>query len=266
MTSTHSEQIEWPHGIARLGRVRNAEGRVVFAGQRDDGALLSLDDGLRPTGTLSSEGAPRWLAPVAPRKVVCVGRNYRAHAKELGNEVPVEPLLFLKPSSAVIGLGEAIELPPQSQRVEHEGELAVVIARRLSKASPAQVREAILGYTCANDVTARDIQRREQQFTRAKGFDTFCPLGPTLVAGRPSDEAFVTVRVNGAQRQHGRIGDMVHGVDALLSFISHVMTLEPFDVVLTGTPEGVGPLVDGDVIDVEIDGVGLLQNRVRAAG
>lgn len=239
------------------------DGRASFAAEYADGVRV-LDASLRPTGEALAK-SPAWIAPVEPRKVVCVGRNYRAHAKELGNEVPAEPLLFLKPSTSVIAPGASIVIPPQSQRVEHEGELAVVLAKRLTKASPEEAREAILGFTCANDVTARDIQRAEKQFTRAKGFDTFCPLGPFLVRERPGGEARVRVRVNGEPRQDGRVGDMVFGIDALLSFVSHVMTLEPFDVLLTGTPEGVGPVSDGDVIEVEIDGVGVLRNGVRAA-
>jgi 2-keto-4-pentenoate hydratase/2-oxohepta-3-ene-1,7-dioic acid hydratase in catechol pathway len=200
----------------------------------------------------------------APSKVVCVGRNYRAHAKELGNEVPGEPLLFLKPPSAVIADGESIVLPRESARVEHEGELAVVIAKRARRVRAEDVPSIIEGYTIANDVTARDLQRKDVQFTRGKGFDSFCPIGPALVRERPSSDATITVTVNGARRQHGHLRDMVFSIDVLVAYISDVMTLEPGDVILTGTPEGVGPLVDGDVVEVAIDGVGVLRNSVRA--
>lgn len=200
----------------------------------------------------------------APSKIVCVGRNYRAHAKELGNEVPSEPLLFLKPPSAVIADGESIVLPRESARVEHEGELAVVIGKRARRVKAEDVPSVIEGYTVANDVTARDLQRKDVQFTRGKGFDTFCPIGPALVRERPSPDAAISVTVNGTRRQHGFLRDMVFSIDVLVAFISDVMTLEPGDVILTGTPEGVGPLLDGDVVEVSIEGVGALRNLVRA--
>jgi 2-keto-4-pentenoate hydratase/2-oxohepta-3-ene-1,7-dioic acid hydratase in catechol pathway len=200
----------------------------------------------------------------SPSKVICVGRNYRAHAKELGNEVPSEPLLFLKPPSAVIAHEESIVLPRESARVEHEGELAVVIGRRARRVAVEDVASIIEGYTVANDVTARDLQRKDVQFTRGKGFDTFCPLGPALVRERPSLDASISVLVNGARRQHGHLRDMVFSIDVLIAFISDVMTLEPGDVILTGTPEGVGPLLAGDAVEVTIDGVGTLRNSVRA--
>lgn len=199
----------------------------------------------------------------APSKIVCVGRNYRAHAKELGNEVPSEPLLFLKPPSALIAHGDAIVLPRESARVEHEGELAVVIGKRARRVRPEDVAEFIAGYTVANDVTARDLQRKDVQFTRGKGFDTFCPVGPSIVRARPSPDASITVKVNGAVRQHGFLRDMVFSIDVLVAFISDVMTLEPGDLILTGTPEGVGPLVHGDTVEVSIDSVGTLTNTVR---
>jgi 2-keto-4-pentenoate hydratase/2-oxohepta-3-ene-1,7-dioic acid hydratase in catechol pathway len=204
-----------------------------------------------------------------PGKIVCVGRNYAAHAKELGNVVPERPLLFLKPSSALIGDGEAIVLPPESAQVEHEAEIAVVIGRRLWRGDEAAARAAIGGLACANDVTARDLQKTDGQWTRAKGFDTFCPVGPA----RPVDGAGfdfgsleVTGRVNGAVRQHGRTRDMAFSIPFLVAYISGIMTLEPGDLVLTGTPEGVGPLRDGDLVEVEVSGVGTLRNPVRARG
>ena len=202
------------------------------------------------------------LAPVEPTKVVCVGRNYVAHARELGNEVPKIPLIFLKPSTSVIGPQEAIRCPEQSHEVHHEGELAVVMARPLTRASPAQVREAVFGYTCLNDVTARDIQREEKQFTRAKGFDTFCPVGPLIETAFDPLDASVVCRVSGGERQRGSTRDMAFDPFALVSFISGVMTLLPGDVIATGTPEGVGPIRRGDWVEVEIPGIGVLRNPV----
>ncbi|HEX9242551.1 MAG TPA: fumarylacetoacetate hydrolase family protein [Anaeromyxobacter sp.] len=202
------------------------------------------------------------LAPVEPTKVVCVGRNYRAHAKELGNEVPTTPLLFLKPSTAVIGPQDAIRCPEQSKEVHHEAELAVVIGRTLSRATAAEARLAVFGYACLNDVTARDIQREEKQFTRAKGFDTFCPVGPVVETALDPLDLSVVCRVNGAERQRGHTRDMVFDPFALLSFISGVMTLLPGDVVATGTPEGVGAIQRGDWVEVEISGIGVLRNPV----
>ena len=202
-----------------------------------------------------------------PGKIVCVGRNYREHADELGHRLPVEPLLFLKPPSAVIGQGDAILLPRLPQhlsRVDHEGELVAIIGRAIHEVSASAALEAVAGYTCGNDVTARDLQNAEDQWTRAKGFDTFCPLGPGPVALDPGDLGIVT-RVNGEIRQSGRTRDMVFGVGELIAYISECMTLEPDDAVFTGTPAGVGPLQDGDVVEVEIEGIGVLRNPVRAA-
>ncbi len=199
-----------------------------------------------------------------PSKIVCVGRNYRDHAKELGNDVPLEPLLFLKPPSAIIGDGEAILLPPASSRVEHEAEIGVVVRRRLNHATEADAERAIRGFVCLNDVTARDLQRRDGQWTRAKGFNTFCPVGPRIVEGLDWRDLEVIGRVNGVERQRGRSEDMVFGIPAILAYISGIMTLEPDDLVATGTPAGVGPLVAGDVVEVEIPGVGILRNPVEA--
>jgi len=202
------------------------------------------------------------LAPVEPSKVVCVGRNYRAHAKELGNEVPATPLLFLKPSTSVIGPQEAIRCPEQSREVHHEAELAVVMGRTLSRASAVEARQAVFGYACLNDVTARDIQREEKQFTRAKGFDTFCPIGPVVETALDPLDLSIVCRVNGAERQRGHTRDMVVDPFALVAFISSVMTLLPGDVVATGTPEGVGAIQRGEWVEVEIPGIGVLRNPV----
>jgi len=202
-----------------------------------------------------------------PGKIVAIGRNYVEHAAELGNPVPKQPLLFLKPPSSVIGDGDAIVLPPESKQVEHEGEIGVVIGRRLHRASEAEVRDAIAGITCVNDVTARDLQRSDEQWTRAKGFDTFCPIGPRLVPIDPDllQQLELRCRVNGTERQHGHARDMVFGITSLVSYVSQVMTLEPGDLIATGTPAGVGRLQPGDIVEVEIPEVGVLKNRVVAA-
>ncbi|HEX6534310.1 MAG TPA: fumarylacetoacetate hydrolase family protein [Gemmatimonadaceae bacterium] len=198
-----------------------------------------------------------------PGKIVCVGRNYAKHAKELGNEVPKEPLLFLKPPSSVIASGEPIVLPRQSARVEYEGEIGVVIGARLSRADERAARRAVLGIVALDDVTARDLQRTDGQWTRAKGFDTFCPIGPMVDA--PDDLSSLTVmtRVNGEVRQQGEARDMVFSIPMLLAYISGIMTLERGDVVATGTPEGVGPISAGDVVEVVV-GESVLSNRVVA--
>ena len=200
-----------------------------------------------------------------PTKIVCVGRNYAEHAKELGNPSPKEPLIFFKPPSALIGDGEPIVLPRMSQRVEHEGEIAVVIGARLTRVSDRQALEGVAGITCANDVTARDLQKTDGQWTRAKGFDSFCPVGPRVIPLKEVGDLGkleVRCRVNGQERQHGTAADMTFPVPMLLSYISQIMTLEPGDLVLTGTPAGVGPLVAGDVVEVEIPQVGVLRNPV----
>ena len=205
---------------------------------------------------------------VRPGKIVCVGRNYVEHAAELGNVVPERPLLFLKPPSAVIDDGEPIVLPRESRRVEHEGEIGVVIGARLRSCSEVDALSAVAGVTCVNDVTARDLQKSDGQWTRAKGFDTFCPLGPRVVPlGELAslDDLEVVCRVNGAERQRGRAADMAFSIPQLLAYISAVMTLEPGDLVATGTPAGVGPLAGGDVVEVEIPGVGVLTNPVVTA-
>jgi 2-keto-4-pentenoate hydratase/2-oxohepta-3-ene-1,7-dioic acid hydratase in catechol pathway len=199
-----------------------------------------------------------------PSKIVCVGKNYRDHAREMGGEVPPEPLLFFKPPSALIPSGAPIVLPALSTHVEHEAEIGVVVGRRLRRAAEDEVMEGVAGFVCLNDVTARDWQRRESQWARAKGFDTFCPAGPRIAGGLDWRSLEVFGRVNGALRQHGRSRDMAFGIPFLLSHISGVMTLEPGDLIATGTPAGVGRLVAGDVVEVEIPGVGVLRNPVVA--
>ena len=211
-----------------------------------------------------SVAAVEFLAPVSPSKIVCVGRNYKEHAAELGNKMPDEPLLFLKAPSAIIANGASIERPPQSQQVEHEGELGVVIgrvARRLSDGDDPLSN--ILGYTCVNDVTARDLQRKDVQFTRAKSFDTFCPVGPFIVDGLDPLNLLVTTSVNGAVKQNGRTADMAFSVPFLIRYISNIMTLYPGDLIATGTPAGVSAMKHGDIVEVAIEGIGELRNPVR---
>lgn len=203
------------------------------------------------------------LAPCAPSKIVCVGRNYRQHAAELGNDVPQEPLLFLKPSTTLIANQRDIQYPPQSERVDYEGELAIVIGDRCRNNSVTEACRRIWGYTIANDITARDLQRQDSQWTRAKGFDTFCPLGPWIVREIPSGARLETFLNSGATpAQAASINDMVYKPDVLVAYISQIMTLLPGDIVLTGTPEGVGPLAIGDSVQVTVEGIGTLQNSV----
>jgi 2-keto-4-pentenoate hydratase/2-oxohepta-3-ene-1,7-dioic acid hydratase in catechol pathway len=205
----------------------------------------------------------RFHAPVAPSKIVCVGRNYLEHAAELGNKMPDEPLLFLKAPSAIVASGDCIDLPPQSQQVEHEGELGVVIGRRARKLRDDEDPLGyVLGYTCVNDVTARDLQRKDVQFTRAKSFDTFCPVGPFIVDGLDPLNLVVTTRVNGSTKQNGRTADMAFSVPFLIAYIANIMTLYPGDLIATGTPAGVSPMKDGDVVELEIKGIGVLRNKV----
>jgi 2-keto-4-pentenoate hydratase/2-oxohepta-3-ene-1,7-dioic acid hydratase in catechol pathway len=204
------------------------------------------------------------LAPSQPGKIVCVGRNYVEHAKELGNEVPKVPLIFLKPPSSIIASGEAIILPPQSTQVEHEAELVIVIGKRGRHITTEDAKKYILGYPVGNDVTARDLQKSDGQWTRAKGFDTFCAFGPWVDTDFDPSDAVVTCRVNGQMRQMASTRDMVFSVATLVAYISSVMTLEPGDLIFTGTPAGVGPLNPGDRVDVEIDGLGGISNPVKA--
>ena len=206
------------------------------------------------------------LPPCVPTKIVCVGRNYAAHARELGNVVPKEPLFFFKPPSAVIGPDEGIVLP-ESPQVDYEAELAVVIGRRCRNVPPERALEFVLGYTCMNDVTDRAAQRWEQNWVRAKGFDTSAPLGPAILTRDETDGPFhITLRLNGILRQDGTTELMICPVPRLIAMISSIMTLEPGDVIATGTPAGVGPLSPGDTVEITIDGIGTLRNRVRAPG
>ena len=219
--------------------------------------------GLEKTGKRLPMAAVKLLAPCEPTKIVALGLNYRDHAEEMRLALPPEPLIFMKPSTSVIGPGEAIVYPRQSQRVDYEAELAVVIGRRAYKISETEAGDYIMGYTCCNDVTARDLQKKDGQFTRSKSFDTFAPLGPwieTALAnpGNITVEAFV----NGQRRQHSHTSDLIFGVATLVSFISHIMTLLPGDVISTGTPSGVGPLQPGDIVEIRLENIGSLINPV----
>jgi len=234
---------------------------------RLDGEEATLLDaapwaGGEPTGEKRPRAGLRLAVPVTPTKIVCVGRNYLAHAKELGNTVPSEPLLFFKPPSSLLDPDGSVVLPPESERVEHEGELAVIIGERGRRIPKAAALEHVFGYAVACDVTARDLQKKDGQWTRAKGFDTFCPIGPELVTGVDPSALSVRVRVGDELRQDGNTRDMAFDVPTLVAYISNVMTLEPGDLILTGTPEGVAPIRAGDTVRVEIDGVGSLSFSV----
>lgn len=235
----------------------------------DELVVLSGDPmfaGYEPTGERVPLGDVALLAPVIPRsKVVCVGKNYHDHAKEMGGEAPAEPLLFLKPNTSVIGPGDTIVRPRLSERVEFEGELAVVIGRIAKNVSADDALDYVFGWTVANDVTARDLQQRDGQWTRGKGFDTFCPLGPVIETEFDPEQAQIETRVNGEARQHAPLTDMIHSVAEIIEYAAAVFTLLPGDVILTGTPAGVGPLAAGDVVEVDVAGIGVLRNPVRDA-
>ena len=259
----------------RIARFAGPDGVVTFGtvdgvgpdGEVGDDTTVTPVLG-HPFGQLEPAGPPvafadvRLLAPVLPSKIIAVGKNYAAHAAEMGGDVPLEPMIFLKPSTSVIGPGDRIALPEQSEHVEHEAELAIVISRLCSEVPIKRVSEVILGYTCANDVTARDLQKTDGQWGRAKGFDTFCPLGPWIETDVDPDDLAISCRVNGEVRQDSRTSLLVRGVEELVAWISNVMTLLPGDVILTGTPAGVSPIVEGDSVSVSISSIGTLTNRV----
>lgn len=243
---------------------------VVEAGSKPSFDALTIaaikDHPMGPiefTGDRFAVGDVRLLAPILPSKVLAIGRNYAAHAAELGNSVPERPLIFLKPSTSVIGTTDVIRLPADSEQVEHEAELALVIGKVAKDVPRERALDVVFGYTCANDVTARDQQRADVQFTRAKGHDSFCPIGPWIETSFDPSAVRVRALVNGQTRQDGNTGDMIFDVATMVSFMSHVMTLVPGDVILTGTPEGVGRIVDGDTVTISIDGIGDLVNPVR---
>jgi len=243
-------------------------------GRREGEVFVRLDAppwlGGRESGPRDAAARVVLLPPVEPTKIVCVGLNYRDHIAESattvpgGLDAPAEPLLFLKPPSAVVATGEAIRYPRGVERLDPEAELGVVIGRRARAVSAASAFDHVAGYTCFNDVSARNYQRKDGQWTRAKGFDTFAPLGPWVAVGLAPGALDVRCRVNGEERQRGNTADLLHPVPALVSFISHIMTLEPGDVIATGTPAGVAPVVPGDVVEIEVQGIGVLVNRVEA--
>lgn len=232
----------------------------------DNDDVVELDgDGyalLSSRRTVHRAAEVRLLAPCIPSKVVAVGLNYRDHARELGMAVPENPVLFLKPPTAVIGPGDDILYPSMSRQVDYEGELGIVMRDRARQIAPGDAHKHILGYTCANDVTARDLQKQDGQWTRAKGFDTFCPVGPWIETDLDPGDLAVETYLNGERRQSSRTSQLVFSVDRLVSFISHVMTLEPGDLIITGTPAGIGPMKTGDEVEIRIEGIGSLRNRV----
>ena len=253
-------------GKPEFGLVETSSGREeitrIFVSPPEHGGL---DARSRRISAVSFADASL-LVPVQPSKIVCIGRNYREHADELGNEVPTEPLIFLKPPSSLLDPGGTIVLPPMSNRVDYEGELGVVIGKACRNLKPDEdVRPHILGYTCVNDVTARDLQKKDVQFTRGKGFDTFCPVGPVVTDEiDPWSGVSVQTKVNGTMKQDGNTRDFIFAIDAAIRFISQVMTLLPGDLIATGTPSGVGPLQAGDVVEVTVAGIGTLANTVAA--
>lgn len=230
----------------------------------DDVFELNEQGGTK-TGAKFKRSELRILPPTDPTKIICVGRNYAKHAKELGNEVPLEPLIFLKPHSSLNADGDPIVYPSISSQVNFEGEIGVVIGRKGRHIKREDAMSYVFGYTCVNDVTARDLQKKDGQFTRGKGFDTFCCVGPVLVYKESVDESKLGVRtyVNGQLKQDGSIQDLIFPIPVIIEFVSQFMTLEPGDLIATGTPEGVGPLVEGDTVRIEVEGVGALENKVK---
>jgi len=266
--------------VRRLFRVRADGGAPVLAERREDrfraaevppaleelaGTIFEADE---PGRDLGPTDEMEVLVPTDPSKIVCIGRNYREHAEELDNPVPDEPLMFLKPPSSLVADGGSIRLPPQSDEVHHEAELACIIGERCAQRSPDRASEAVAAYTCANDVTARDLQRADKTFTRGKGFDTFCPAGPGLVVadGLELEGREISCRVDGTERQSGTFDALIVPITRLVSFVSDVMTLEPGDLLLTGTPPGVGPIEAGQRVEIDIDGIGRLSNPVEERG
>jgi 2-keto-4-pentenoate hydratase/2-oxohepta-3-ene-1,7-dioic acid hydratase in catechol pathway len=242
------------HAESHFARVDGTHAHVL------DGAPWS---GGRETGKVEPLAKSKLLCPVVPSKIVCVGRNYAAHAREVGGDVPTEPLLFLKPPSSLAGPGDAVILPSESKHVEHEAELAVIIGQRCKRITREAAMAHVFGYSCACDVSARDLQKKDGQWARAKGFDTFCPIGPWIETDLDWRAAPIRCLVGGNIRQSSTTAEMVFDVPTLVSFISRMMTLEPGDVILTGTPEGVSPVTPGDKLDVEIGGIGILALHVE---
>jgi 2-keto-4-pentenoate hydratase/2-oxohepta-3-ene-1,7-dioic acid hydratase in catechol pathway len=248
----------------RIARIAHPQG-VAFVAVRGEEAAEIAE---HPFGTPTFTGRKwpladvRTLAPILPTKIIGVGRNYADHAKELGNEVPEEPLLFFKPNTSVVGPNVEIKIPAVSERVDFEGELAVIIGQPCREVPKAKAMSVVMGYTIANDVTARDLQKKDVQFTRAKGFDTFCPMGPFIETEFDPTDVRVVTEVDGEVKQDGRTSLMVHDIPSLIEYVSAIMTLLPGDVILTGTPAGVGPIKAGQTVSVTVDGLGTLTNPV----
>ncbi|SER59384.1 fumarylacetoacetate hydrolase family protein [Actinokineospora terrae] len=252
----------------RIARIAHPDGVAFVTVEGDEGAEVAAEVAEHPFGKPTFTGR-RWpladtrlLAPILPSKVVCVGKNYADHAKEMGGQAPANPVIFLKPSTTVIGPGAAVKLPPDSSRVDFEGELAVVIGMPCRDVPAARAKDVVLGYTIANDVTARDQQHADGQWTRAKGHDTFCPLGPWITTGVDADDLRLRTTVDGELKQDSRTSLLLHDIPSVIEWISHVMTLLPGDVILTGTPAGVGPITAGQEVAVTIEGLGTLTNPV----
>ncbi|WP_086660716.1 fumarylacetoacetate hydrolase family protein [Lentzea kentuckyensis] len=248
----------------RIARIAHPQGVAFVAVHGEEAAEIAE----HPFGTPTFTGRKwpladvRLLAPILPTKIIGIGRNYADHAAELGNEVPAEPLVFLKPNTSVIGPNVEIKIPPASERVDFEGELAVIIGQPCRDVPRAKAAGVVMGYTIANDVTARDLQKKDVQFTRAKGFDTFCPMGPFIETEFDPSDVRVVTEVDGEVKQDGRTSLMVHDIPSLIEYVSAVMTLLPGDVILTGTPAGVGPIRAGQTVSVTVDGLGTLTNPV----
>ncbi|WP_423489127.1 fumarylacetoacetate hydrolase family protein [Mycobacteroides sp. PCS013] len=252
----------------RLGRIASPDGVAFVSIEGDDGTETAREIAEHPFGTPTFTGRQwpladvRLLAPILASKVVAMGKNYAAHAAEMGGAPPESPVIFIKPNTSIIGPGLPIQLPPSASEVHHEGELAIVIGRPCKDVPASRAAEVILGYTIGNDVSARDHQRADGQWTRAKGHDTFCPLGPWIVTDLDPSDLAIRTEVNGEVRQSSRTSLLLHDVGTIVEWVSAVMTLLPGDVILTGTPEGVGPVVDGDTVSVTIEGIGTLSNPV----
>lgn len=252
----------------RLGRVASPDGVAFVSIDGDGGDAVAKEIAEHPFGSPTFTGRSwpladvRLLAPILASKVICIGKNYAAHAAEMGGEAPVDPVIFIKPNTAIVGPNAPIILPPSSSQVDYEGELAVVIGRPCKDVPAAKAAEVILGYTVANDVTARDQQRHDGQWTRAKGYDTFCPLGPWIETSLDPGDLEITTEVDGEIRQRSRTSLLLHDIPKIIEWISSVMTLLPGDVILTGTPEGVGPLTAGQNVSVTVEGIGTLTNPV----
>jgi 2-keto-4-pentenoate hydratase/2-oxohepta-3-ene-1,7-dioic acid hydratase in catechol pathway len=246
-------------------RIGNTQGfGVLSKDNRIFEAVGSIQEGFNPGSEVGALSDVELLCPTCPSKIIAVGRNYAAHIAEFNRDTPEEPILFLKPPSTLIGAGASIRIPKESKRVEHEAELAIVIGQRAYKVDEAEAVRVIFGYTCANDVTARDLQHSDVQWTRGKGFDTFCPTGPWIDTDFDPENREILCRVNGTIRQNSNTRLMLFGIPFLISYISQVMTLEPGDLILTGTPDGVSQLFGGDGVEIEVEGLGILRNSVEA--